>query len=163
MADDGGVDDDHLLAIGRVVVAATWLETVLDHLVRSLVDDGPVYTEMVSGQAVSHLCDLAVRLADHVIIDPQAKKDLKTWTADVKSITVERNQLLHAGFLGSEDDEPGRKLIIEVRGKRRVPAHEMTASVESLLGLSTRIDGISERGSELMGRLAAGYVGRGQR
>lgn len=35
------MDEEHLTAIGPVVVAATWLETVLDHVVRSLVDDGP--------------------------------------------------------------------------------------------------------------------------
>jgi hypothetical protein len=161
MAGDGGVDDEHLRAIGRVVVAATWLETVLDHVVRSLVDDGPVYTEMVSGQPVSQLCDLAVRLADHVIIDPEARKDLKAWTSEIKKVTLQRNQLLHAGYLGSEGDERGRALIIEVRGKRRVPAYEMTASVESLLGVAARIDWVSESGTELMGRLAASYRGRG--
>ena len=59
----GWVDDEHLLAIGRVVVAATSLETVLDHVVRSLLDDGPIYTEMVSSQGVSQPCDFAVRLA----------------------------------------------------------------------------------------------------
>lgn len=160
MVTEGWVDDEHLLAIGRVVVAATWLETALDHIVRFLVDDGPVYTEVVSGQSVSQLCDLAVRLADHVIIDPVAKSDLRAWTADIKSVAAQRNQLLHAGHLGSEDDEPGRALIIEVRGKRRVPAYEMTASVDSLLGLAGRIDEVSGRGSELMGRLLAGYAGR---
>ncbi len=155
------------LAIGRVVVAATWLETVLDHVVRSLVDDGPVYTEMVSGQGVSQLCDLAVRLAAHVIDDPDPKrnlkKDLKTWTADIKSVAAQRNQLLHARRLGSEDDEPGRSLIIEVQSKRRLPTYEMTASVARLLGFAGRIDEVSAHGTELMGRLAAGYVGRERR
>lgn len=163
MVTEGWVDEKHLLAIGCVVVAATWLETVLDHVVRLLVDDGPVYMETVSGQGVSQLCDLAVRLADHVIVDPDAKKDLRTWTADIKSVAGHRNQLLHARHLGSEDNEPGRSLIIEVWGKRRLPAYEMTASVASLLGLAERIDKVSERGNELMGRLAAGYVGRGRR
>jgi hypothetical protein len=161
---DGWVDDEHLHAIGRVVVAATWLETVLDHVVRSLVDDGPVYWEMVSGQQVSQLCDLAVRLAEHVVVDPVAVKDLKAWTGDIKRISQQRNQLLHAGYLGSEGDEgEARTLVIEVRGKRRVPAYAMTASVEALLELAGRIDEVSSRGTELTGRLVAGYVGRGHR
>lgn len=161
---DGWVDDEHLHAIGRVVVAATWLETVLDHVVRSLVDDGPVYWEMVSGLQVSQLCDLAVRLAEQVVVDPVAVKDLKAWTADIKRISQQRNQLLHAGYLGSEGGEgEARTLVIEVRGKRRVPSYAMTASVEALLELAERIDEVSSRGTELTGRLVAGYVGRGHR
>ena len=163
MVTEGWVDDEHLLAIGRVVVAATWLETILDHVVRCLVDDGPVYTEMVSGQSMDRLCDLAVRLADHVIADPVAARDLRSWTKDIKDISLARNRLLHAGHLGSEDNEPGRALIIEVRGKRRTPAFEMTASVDRLLAVAGRIDELSRRGSELTGRLLAGYSGRDQR
>lgn len=164
MTTEGWVDDEHLRAIGRVVVAATWLETVLDHVVRSLVDDGPVYWEMVSGQQVSQLCDLSVRLAQHVVVDPVAVSDLKAWAADIKRISQQRNQLIHAGYLGSEGDDPGdRTLVIEVRGKRRVPAYEMAASVDSLLELAERIDEVSARGTELTGRLVAVYRGRGRR
>ena len=164
MTTDGWVDDEHLRAIGRVVVAATWLETVLDHVVRPLVDDGPVYWEMVSGQQVSQLCDLSVRLAQHVVVDPVAVSDLKAWTADIKRISQQRNQLIHAGYLGSEGDDPGdRTLVIEVRGKKRVPAYEMAASVDSLLELAQRIDEVSARGTELTGRLVAAYRGRGRR
>jgi len=54
-------------------------------------------------------------------------------------------------------------LIISVRGKRRTPPIEISASVADLLDLAARIDALSEAAMELQGRLVAGYRGRGHR
>jgi len=159
----GWVDDEHLLALGRVVVAATWLETIVDHLARWLVDDGPLYYETVAGLPAAKMCDLAVRLAKRVVDDEQAVEDLEAWTKKVRGVQEERNRLLHAEHLGSEDGHADRALIISVRGKRRTPPIEISASVADLLDLAARIDALSEAAMELQGRLVAGYRGRGHR
>lgn len=157
------VDDEHLRALGRVVVATTWLETVLDHIVRGMVDDWPLYVETVAGQPAARLCDLAVRLAKRVVVDEQAVADLAAWTRSTRAVQEERNRLLHAEHLGSETGFGARALIISVRGKRSTPPIELSASVADLLDLAERIDAVSEAGIELQGRLAAGYTGRSPR
>lgn len=154
------MDDEHLRALGRVVVAATWMETVLDHVVRGLVDDGPVYLEMVAGQSVSQLCDLTPRLARHVVKGEEAQKVLRSWLAEVQAVAKERNGLLHAGHFQSEDDPRERLLVIGKRAKRSLPPIEISASVNDVLGLAGRIDAVSSRGLDLMGTLAAAYRGR---
>jgi hypothetical protein len=154
------VDAEHLRALGRVVVAATWMETVLDHVVRGLVDDGPVYAEMVAGQSVSQLCGLAPRLAARVVDDPDAVSALRTWVQQVRTVAEERNGLFHAGHFKSEDDPRERMLIIGKRAKRSMPPIEISATVSDVLGLADRIDDVSSEGLELMERLAAGYRGR---
>lgn len=160
MVTEDWVDDEHLRALGRVVVAATWLETVLDHIVRSLVDDWPLYTETVAGQPAARLCELAVRLARRVVTDSEAVDDLAAWTREVRAVQEERNKLLHAEHLGSEDGLATRALIVSVRGRRSTPPIEVSASVSDVLGLAERIDAVSEAGVVLQGRLAAAYVGR---
>jgi hypothetical protein len=170
MSTDGWVDDEHLRALGRVMVAATWLETSLDHVVRLLVDDGPVYDELVSGQSVSQLCQTANRLAARVVIDPKAVADLADWTRDIGEATRQRNRLAHATILQSEDGAEGRSLIVGERGRRSrkagghgTPPMEVSASVEDLNDIAAALDRLSDRGSELTGRLVAGYAGRGSR
>jgi very-short-patch-repair endonuclease len=164
---EGWVDDEHLRALGRVVVAATWLERGLDHIVRILVDDGPVYDEMVSGQSVAQLCQTANRLAARVVTDPEAVADLARWTQDIREATRERNRLAHATILQSEDGVHGRALIVGHRGRRSrrpgkpgTPPMEVSASVEDLHAIAAPLDRLSERGSELTGGLVAGYAGR---
>ncbi len=162
MVTDGWVDDEHLRALGRVVVAATWLETVLDHIVRGLVDDWPLYAETVAGQPAARLGDLAVRLARRVVTDRGAVDDLVEWTKDARAVQEERNRLLHAEHLGSQDSVGARALIVSVRGKRATAPMQLSASVSDVLGLAERIDAVSEAGMELQRRLVAGYAGRGQ-
>jgi hypothetical protein len=154
------VDDDHLRAIGRVVVAATWTETMLDHVVRVLVDDGPIYDEMVVGQQVSRLSQLAVKLATRVVMDSQAVTDLTTWTQRLTEAQENRNRIVHAAHIGSEDGSDGRTLMVETRGKRRSPPVEVTESAQSILALADDFDRLSAELSELTGRLVAGYIGR---
>lgn len=163
MVTEEWVDDEHLRALGRVVVAATWLETVLDHIVRGMIDDWPLYVETVAGQPAARLCDLAVRLAKRVVDDEQAVADLTAWTKRTRAVQEERNRLLHAEHLGSEDGLGARALIIAVRGKRSTPPIELSASVADLLDFAGRIDAVSEAGIEVQRRLVAGYRGRSPR
>lgn len=146
-----------------MVVAATWLETFLDHIVRGLVDDCPLYAETVAGQPAARLGELAVRLARRVFTDSKAVDDLATWTKEVRALQEERNRLLHAEHLGLEDGLAARALIVSVRGKRSTPPIEISATVADVLGLAERIDAVNEAGAALQGRLASAYMGRGPR
>jgi len=146
------------------------LETSLDHVVRLLVDDGPVYDELVSGQSVSQLCQTANRLAARVVIDPKAVADLVRWTSDIAEATRQRNRLAHATILQSEDGAQGRSLIVGERGRRSrkagghgTPPMELSASLEDLDGIADTLDRLSARGNDLTGRLIAGYASRGSR
>jgi hypothetical protein len=158
------VDDDHLRALGRVVVAAAWLETVLDHIVRQLVDDGPVYAELIAGQSVSNLCQYARSLARHVIADPKVLQAIDAWTGTVTVLQAERNQLVHASAHTSDNWDPEtRALVVSFRSKKSKPAIDKAVVVEDLLDLASRLDGASTAGISLMSDVVTAQVTRGQR
>jgi hypothetical protein len=153
MADKSVIDDAHLVAIGRLAVAAGQIEANLVYITELLVapDVPSIGSAIVGKQQFSSVAKLAKsmlgeRLGAAASPAPDLLEPIKSWITDASRIMEWRNRLLHATWMiyapqhsatvlrrgGETEDIPIDKLVRYVADAEEI-AHRGGGLWEELL------------------------------
>jgi hypothetical protein len=147
------VSDDHLRAIGAVMVNWTVIEFVMEAMILGLYeinpDRGLVLTSNLSFQnKLTILRVLALRGAIKDATEAQFCVDLLKRIEDAH---VERNKVAHGLWTGSKVQGVARRMAIRVRGRRlttideKVSLSELEGVAATFLVVSTDLTRLAER------------------
>jgi hypothetical protein len=103
------LSNDHLLALGNLVVEAAAVERIVTDIVRELIDDDPtVGTAALHGLLFKQIADRAMPLAETRRISLTTGRRLSKQIHAARKAMDERNTLIHSFWIveGDDDDPP---------------------------------------------------------
>lgn len=126
------IQDNHLRAIGAVVVNWSAVEMVLELAILGLYqispDRGLVLTANLSFQ--NKLTMLRILATEGAIEDQVEADNLLTILKRIEAASIERNKIVHGLWGGSKVQGLARRMAIRVRGRRLSKVDEKVALAE---------------------------------
>lgn len=124
--------DDVLVELGRVTVASAKLENaVLDLLYEFTDEDFTQAVQLLGTPGVSNAVDDAKRLVKVSTIADESKGAILERLRDVKQVTEQRNDLLHAEWTAAD---------VQRRGRHREARRLFEVTAENIRNLAERLD-----------------------
>jgi hypothetical protein len=116
------LSNEHLLALGNLVVEAAALERIVTDVVRELIDDDPaVGTAALQGLQFKQIADRALPLAETRRITLQTGRELEKQLRVGRKAMDRRNTLIHSFWIveGDDGDPPLQSRLERARITRR--------------------------------------------
>jgi len=116
------LNDDHLRAIGRIVVTFNYLEESAEFTVQALMGDSTpniVWQALTVGESFDRLIFKIGVLARLRLPYPDLLADLERWITEAKKVQEDRNRVLHSGWISWQDQEHAEDVATALRQTSR--------------------------------------------
>jgi len=113
------LSDDHLRAIGRIVVAFNYLEERAEFTLQVLMGDTPVdvWQALTVGEPFDRLIFRIGMLTRLRLPYPDLLKELEAWMREAKKVQDDRNRIVHTGWVRFEDAEDDVAVSLKMTSK----------------------------------------------
>ena len=146
------LSDEHLVAVGRITVAAGRLEARLHDLAEAVIDPEPnVVRVLLGGAPFDAQVSTLVKVVD-LKRPGGAWPAFRTWSEAAKAAMRERNKLLHGEWVVSFSKADGFVPAISTRSKRGPTDDdkvELHATAEQLEATAARLQALAREASAL--------------
>lgn len=153
------LNDDHLRAIGRIVVAFNILEETAGSAARILIGEGiPVLVSqsLVVGESFDRLVFRIRTLAYLRLPYPDFLAELEDWIRAAKKVQEERNRVLHSGWIWFLEKEQAPDVATSLKQSARdVVGQTRDYTPRDLHDIAVRITQVKDDLRLLMRRMKA--------
>jgi hypothetical protein len=153
------LNDDHLLAIGRIVVAFNSLEENAAAAVRILIGESTpidVAQALTDGESFDRLVFKLKVLAPLRLPNPDLLADIDAWMREAKRVQEARNRVIHTGWIWWLDEAPDSQAATSYRRSARIVGGELREYTPSdLNGIAQSIREVNHQLRGLIRRMSS--------